>query len=181
MKALIFHGTHGTPQGNWFQWLQEHLMVQGWQVATPKLPTPEGQSYDNWKTALEEQVPGFADVDVVFGHSCGGSFVLRLLEDNLIQPQKSYLIATVITPTGHGLDELNSTFIDPGFNWEKIKTACDDFVIFQGSDDPYVSMEQAETLSKNLGTPIQLLEKAGHINADAGYTDFPEILDFIDE
>ena len=62
-----------------------------------------------------------------------------------------------------------------------IKTACDNFVIFQGNDDPYVSMSQAKTISENLDTPIQVLEKAGHINADTGYTNFSEILDFIND
>ena len=79
MKALIFHGTLGSPEGNWFPWLQDHLMMQGWQVATPKLPTPDNQSYDNWKAALEEQVPGFSDVDIVFGHSCGGFICAQII------------------------------------------------------------------------------------------------------
>ena len=48
MKALIFHGTHGSPEGNWFPWLHGELISKGWDVDVPAFPTPEGQSLDNW-------------------------------------------------------------------------------------------------------------------------------------
>ena len=46
MKALIFHGTMGSPNGNWFPWLQSELISKGWDVDVPAFPTPEGQSLD---------------------------------------------------------------------------------------------------------------------------------------
>ena len=180
MKALIFHGTYGSPQGNWFEWLQEHLMMEGWQVAIPTLPTPEEQSLDNWKQALATQVPGFQDVDVMIGHSCGGSFALRLLEEGLAQPQQTILVSAVIDALGNQFDELNKSFVDMSFDWEKIKSACENIIVFHGDNDPYVSLSQAETISTKLSAPLTLIKDGGHINADAGYTEFPEILEFLD-
>lgn len=180
MKALIFHGTHGSPQGNWFQWLQEHLMIEGWQVATPKLPTPENQSYDNWKLALEKQIPGYADVDVVVGHSCGGSFALRLLEESLIEPEQVILVSTVSGKLDNEFDELNHSFIDKPFNWDVIKQACDNFTLLHGDNDPYVPLNQAKSLADNLQTNLIVIENGGHLNSENGYDQFPEILEFLD-
>jgi hypothetical protein len=179
-KALIFHGTHGSPQGNWFPWLQEELMMKGWQVAVPKLPTPEGQSLMGWIEALEEQVPAYQDADVVYGHSCGGAFALRLLEQGLITPEKVILVGTVID-FGNQFDDLNKTFVEAPFDWQKIKTSCDNAVVFHGDNDPYVSMKQAETISENLNAPLHVIKDGGHLNADAGFTEFPALLNCVDD
>jgi predicted alpha/beta hydrolase family esterase len=180
-KALIFHGTQGTPQGNWFAWLQEHLMIQGWQVAVPTLPTPEDQSLENWTVALEEQVPSFAEADLIIGHSCGGAFALRLLEGNIITPEQTILVGTVIDTLGNQFDALNKSFVDTPFNWDSIKENCEDITVFHGDNDPYVPLSQAETLSENLQAPLYVIQNGGHINADAGYTEFPDLLDFIND
>ncbi len=179
MKALIFHGTMGSPKGNWFLWLQDHLMLQGWQVAVPALPTPEEQSLHNWKQALKKQVPGFQEADVLIGHSCGGTFVLKLLEEGIIQPKQALLVGTVIDMINNEFDALNKSFIDESFDWPSIKENCDNTVVFHGDNDPYVPLSQAEEISEKLNAPLQIIKNGGHINTDSGYTEFPEILNFI--
>lgn len=179
-KALIFHGTYGSEKENWFPWLQEELMMAGWQVAVPTLPTPEGQSLENWKQALKEQVSSFREADVLIGHSCGGSFALRLLEEGLIQPKQTILAGAIINVMNNEFDELVKTFIDRPFNWSTIKENCDNTIIFHGDNDPYVPLSQAETISTKLDAPLHIVKGGGHINAEAGYTKFPEILDIID-
>ncbi len=180
MKALIFHGTQGSPQGNWFQWLQEQLMIEGWQVAVPTLPTPDNQSLENWKQALAAQVPGFHDVDVVIGHSSGGTFALRLLEEGLVKPKQTILVSTVIdTINNNEYDTLNKSFIDAPFEWSKIKKNCKDVIVFHGDNDPYVSLSQAETISENLDAPLNIIKDGGHLNAESDYTEFSELLDVL--
>ncbi len=180
-KALIFHGTHGSPEGNWFPWLQEELMMQEWQVAVPKLPTPEEQSLNGWITALEEQVPGYADANLLIGHSSGATFCLRLVEKELIAPDQVILVSAVIDKINIAkYDELNSSFIEEGFNWSKIKNSGTSFTLIHGDNDPYVPLDQPEKIADQLDTPLNLMEDAGHINAESDFTDFPEILDFID-
>lgn len=179
-RALIFHGTHGSPAGNWFPWLQEELMMQGWQVAAPKLPTPDGQSIDGWIEALKDQIPGYAEADVLVGHSCGGTFALRLLEKNLVEPDQTILVSCLIDQIkNEEYDSLNSSFIDHPFDWSVIKNACEDITIFHGDDDPYVSKSQAETISEKLDAPLHFIKDGGHLNADTGYTSFPALLDSI--
>lgn len=180
MKALIFHGTLGFPQGNWFPWLQEELLMQGWEVAVPTLPTPEDQSLDNWKQALTNQVPGFEQADILIGHSCGGAFTLRLLEEKMIQPKHTILVSTVIDIINNNkLDNLNASFIDKPFNWPAIKKNCGNVTVFHGDNDSYVPLTQAETISEKLDTSLHIIKDGGHINTESGYTEFPEILEYL--
>lgn len=180
-KALIFHGTMGSPDGNWFPWLQEELMLQEWQVAVPKLPTPEGQTLENWITALEEQVPGYADADLLIGHSCGATFCLRLIEKKLITPKQAILVSTVKTKINNEeYDALNHSFIEPNFNWQTIKNSGTSFTLIHGDNDPYVPLNQPEAIADALDITLHMMKDGGHLNAESGFTDFPEILDFID-
>ncbi len=176
MKVLIFHGTHGSPQGNWFPWLQQCLTEKGHVVHVPALPTPQDQSLQNWKRALLEQVPDFEKADLMIGHSCGGSFALRLLEEALIQPKQTILVSAVIGALGNQFDALNKSFIDAPFDWKKIGVRCDDISIFHGKDDPYVPTTHAETISEQLNAALHMIENGGHLNAEAGYLEFPDLL-----
>ena len=156
-------------------------MMEGWQAAVPALSTPEYQSLENWKRALAEQVPAYAEADLLIGHSLGGTFILRLLESDLIKRKQVILVSTLIDEINNEeYDSLNKSFIDTSFQWNKIKENCGKVFVFHGDDDPYVPMSQAETISKELDAPLQIIKGGGHINADSGYTEFPEILDVID-
>ena len=51
--------------------------------------------------------------------------------------------------------------------------------IIHGDDDPYVPVEHARQLSGFIDAPLHIIKDGGHLNAETGYTQFPEILDFL--
>lgn len=179
-RALIFHGTQGSPEGNWFPWLQDELMMEGWQVAVPKLPTPEGQSLNNWINALEDQVPGYKNVDLAIGHSLGATFTLHLLERQLLKSSNIILVSALIDKIDNEeYDTLNKTFIEGEFDWKTIQKSGTDFTLIHGENDPYVPIEQPNLIADKLDIPLNILPNGAHINAESGFTQFDEILDFI--
>jgi len=171
--AIIIHGTGGSPAGNWFPWLKTELVKLGYEVYVPKFPTPENQSLDNWMKVFDEYWDKLDGDSILIGHSLGPAFILSVLE-KLDKPIKAaYLVAGFVGFLDNAeFDELNKTFVDKDFDWDKIKENCGKFVVINSDDDPYVSLEKGRELSGKLGTELVVMNKAGHINSDSGYIEF---------
>jgi len=74
-----------------------------------------------------------------------------------------------------------NTFAQREFNWDKIKGNCKKFYIFHSDNDPYIKLEKAEGMAKNLDIDVILVKNAGHFNKSAGYTKFELLLEKIKE
>lgn len=179
MKVFIFHGTMGSPKGNWFPWLKRELKGLGIEVFVPRFPTPEGQNLDNWLKTFEPYQK-YVNKDSVFvGHSMGPAFIFRLLEKR----QLPILASILVVPFYKELDlpepfvKLIKTFIDHPFDWEKIKQNRPKFTVFCGADDPYVPIEQPRFIAEKLGAKLKIIKGGKHLNSEAGYTKFPEVLE----
>ncbi len=180
MNAIIIHGSFGSPEENWFPWLKAELEKVGVEVFVPAFPTPEGQNLENWLNVFEEFEGQVNEETVFVGHSLGPVFVLNVLE-KLDSPVKAaFFVAGFVGNLGNAeFDEINATFADRMFDWEKIKENCGKFFVFYSDNDPYVSGEKAKELARNLGVEAELVQGAGHFNENSGYTKFELLLERI--
>lgn len=177
--ALIFHGTRGRTDGNWFPWLKDELEKQGYVVAIPQFPTPEGQSLKSWLALLENYKDFIRKDSVLIGHSLGGLFLLRVLE-RLDQPVRAaFFIAAPVGVRPILYYDTDLAFSGFDFNWKLIRTKAKHFEVFHSNNDPYISLPNGEKLAEKLGVELRLIKNAGHINAESGYTDFPPLLEKI--
>lgn len=181
MDLIILHGTKGSPEGNWFQWLKEKAEESGYRVFIPRLPTPENQSKDNWCEALRNQAPVFGHDTILAGHSLGATFMLHILEVVQEPIAKSIFVSPVIDKLGiEEYDTLNKSFLKtPDFDWSTISNNAGEIVYFHGNNDPYVPLEQSQTLQRKLGGELLVIPEGGHLNSESGYTEFPEILEHL--
>lgn len=180
-KALILHGTMGSPDGNWFPWLKTSLEDLGYEVFIPILPTPKNQSLKNWIHVLKEQVMCLGEIDLVFGHSLGANFILHILENGLCKPENSILVSALNDFIGiEDYDALNNSFFK-NFNWDNIKANSHNISIIHGDNDPYVPIKQAQDIANNLYVNLKIIKNGGHLNSENGYTEFPLLLDLINE
>ena len=176
MKAIIVHGSYGSPEENWFPWLKKELEKRGFEVFVPKFPTPEGQSLQNWLRDFEQYKKHLGPETILIGHSLGSSFILRILESGG-RAKAAFLVAGFTGKLGdRKFDRINRTFTEPEFNWKKIMENCPSFTVFHSDNDPYVPLEKGKELAEKLGTEPVIMEGAGHFNAKAGYTKFPRLL-----
>jgi predicted alpha/beta hydrolase family esterase len=184
MKTVIFHGTDGSPDGNWFPWLKTELEKLGHEVFVPKMPTPDNQSVDTWVEATHDQLPFKFDSDtILIGHSLGATWILDALSYPPTKPVKaSFLVSGFLEDLGDEFfDSHNHTFTHFPIDWEKVRTHAGKITIFHGDNDPYVPTAQAEKLAKKLGVKPIFIKNGGHLNAESGYTKFPELLKMIKE
>lgn len=180
MKVFLVHGAFGSPEGNWFPWLKKELENKNYEVIVPKFPTPVNQNLNNWIKIFEPYFNKLDENSILVGHSLGCAFILNILERIEIRVKKVVLVAPFAGFLNNPkFDEVNKTFLDKNFNWDKIKGNCSEFVILYSDNDPYVPEKKVLELSKNLGIEPVLIKGGRHLNKKAGFSEFPELLELI--
>ena len=71
------------------------------------------------------------------------------------------------------------TFAQKSFDWQQIKSNCQNFVIFHSDNDPYIKLEKAQEVAEHLGAEVTLVKGAGHFNKATGYETFDLLLEKI--
>ena len=179
MNFFIIHGVYAEPNANWFPWLKKKLEGMGYEVIVPKFPTPLDQTLESWLMALSNYENKINEETVLIGHSLGAAFILNYLERTNKRIKAAIIIAGFHKPLGIQYDELNKTFVGKEFNWDKVKSSCGKFLVFASDNDEYIPFELTEELTRNLNAEFNLVHDGGHLNAKAGYKDFPLLLETI--
>ena len=178
--VLIVHGTGGNPERNWFPWLRQELEKLGCRVFVPRFPTPENQSLKSWLEVFERYKKYLDEKSIVVGHSLGPAFLLNVLEKKRTPIKAAFFVAGFTGLLGNKTyDLLNKTFTDKVFDWITIKKTSRKFYVINSDNDPYVPLERGRDIAKRLGAEFTVLEKAGHINQESGYTKFNILLEKI--
>ncbi len=173
MKVFILHGYRANPEANWFPWLAKQLKDLGHEVTVPEFPTPA--TFSDWQKVLTSET--FDEKTVLIGHSLGGTYSLRLLENSPLI-HAAILVAPPIRKLGmEELDHHNASFYDHEFVWDAIHNNCDNIIVYHSDNDPYVPLEQAKVITEKLDAELEMIPNSGHLNADAGFTEFPQLLD----
>jgi predicted alpha/beta hydrolase family esterase len=181
MTVIILHGTKGSPHINWFPWLRQQLQARGETVHVPHLPTPDSQTPAAWHTALAAQCPPIDSSTTLVGHSLGANFILHILERLIAPVAQSIFVAPVIDDIAfEEYSHLNEPFTHHLYDWPRIRTNAGVPIILHGTDDPYVPPAQATRLQYEIGGLLNLIPNGGHLNGEAGYTEFPLLLRLFD-
>ncbi len=175
-EVFIFHGTAGSPKGNWFPWLKSELENLGCRLTVPRFPTPEGQSLDSWLEILSKYEKQITVSTILIGHSLGGLFLLRLLERLSHRVAAAYFVAAPVGVKPILYYDGDEKFSGFSFNWKEIKKKASKFFVYHSDNDPYVSLGNGEELARRLGVNLTLIPSAGHLNAESGYTKFDRLL-----
>jgi uncharacterized protein len=181
MKFFIIHGAYGNSKENWFPWLKEKLLSQGHEVFVPNLPTPEGQSLENWTRAFELLMKKIDEETIFVGHSLAPAFILSVLEKINIKIKACYFVAGFTGLLNDDLDIINQTITNREFDWDKIKQNCEKFVCYQSTNDPYISIEKGKELADKLDAEFIIVKNAGHFNKKSGFTQFQTLFNKISQ
>ena len=184
-KAIILHGTEGSPEGNWFRWLEAKLKAKGVEVWLPALPKAERPSLREWRDFVEANCPFPIDDDtVVIGHSSGAALSLVLsgrmklgalvAVSPFVPFEKSY--------SGTKWDA-NSRLFDVDFNWSAIKTNSSKRLVICSDDDPYIPANVFRYISEQIDAETVLVPEQGHFNLEKSeiYHEFPLLLSLLME
>jgi predicted alpha/beta hydrolase family esterase len=179
-NVFIIHGAYGSNQENWIPWLVDELTKEGVKVTAPNFPTPRDQSYDSWLNIILPYSDCFDAESILVGHSIGAAFALCVLEKIDVTIDKTILVSGFLGSLNNpDFDLINKSISGHQFNWSVIKANSRHFQIIHGIDDPYVPPIKSQELSTILGVPAIKIPNGGHLNEQAGFREFPILLDLV--
>ena len=174
-KYIILHGSFGSPDGNWFPWLKTELEKRGHEVIVPQMPVGVGkQNFENWSKVLDKS--NINDNTIIIAHSIAPIFVCKYLITNQIKVKRLVFVCGFNNYLGISpeYDAVNKPmFID---NLAEVKKYSKDIICYYSDNDPYVKFEVEKLFADTISNSKFLVNSAGHINAESGYTSFEEIL-----
>ena len=176
---FIIHGSFGSPYGNWFNWLHDFIEDDGKEVYVPAFPIGvDYQNYDNWSKLLKYYLDlGLIDeTTTIIGHSIAPVFISKFLIENKVKVKKLIFVCGFNNYTGINdeYDKVNSSmYLD---KVEDVKNYAKDIICFYSDNDPYVKYEVEKEFINKVATESILINGAGHINSEAGYDTFEEIV-----
>lgn len=178
MTVLILHGVDGHAGIHWQGWLHNELIVLGHKVIMPTLPDVHHPNRHTWLTTIQKLVAHVPTSELILvGHSLGVASALDFAEAS------STAIKALVSVSGFANNygsELNGYFMaERNIDFAKVTHNLENAFVFYGNNDPYVPQTELADLATQLNVSPTIIPNGGHLNTDAGFTTFPELLSTI--
>lgn len=181
-RAVILHGTQGSPDGNWFRWLETRLRSKGLEVWLPQLPHAEQPSLSEWLGFVHDNCPfPIDDQTLLIGHSSGAALALALAASSESEigavAAVSPFVPMKYTYVGSEWDA-NASLFDLEFDWQRVKSHVVKLLLVCSDNDPYIPTDVFDYIAKQSGAEQVVVTGQGHFNLEASsdFTEFPLLL-----
>lgn len=162
-KVLLLHGWGGSDYPHWQSWLAGEIAKDYGCVNFLKFSNFDEPKLNVWMQELESALDDFKP-DIIICHSLANTLWFHLCNTKKINEiEKLYLVAPPSLTCK--VEELKEFFpLTPPLNLYAKKT-----LLVTSTNDPYLSVDEAKELQQSLHVTMEVLENAGHINAESGY------------
>jgi uncharacterized protein len=161
------------PQKKWKQWIAQQMPDVD--VLLPLFPSGNNAKYDEWKIYFEKLIPFFGDNVTLVGHSLGGMFLAKYLQDNPLEKPVRRIVIVAARYHTNGADHSGSFKVTSATNLSK---SAHEIHLFHSKDDPQVEYESLEKFAADSPDAIvHSFENRGHFTD----TTFPEMLELLQQ
>ena len=169
-KALLLHGWGGSDFPHWQSWLAGEIAKDYGCVNFLKFSNFDEPKLHNWMQELQVALNDFKP-DIVICHSLANTLWFHACNTQEIQEiEKLYLVAPPsLTCKVNELSEFFPVNVPS-------KLYAKSTLLISSSNDPYMSIKEAKALQESLDVKMEIIENAGHLNADSGYGKWEWIL-----
>ncbi len=193
MQFVIFHGSLGSKDGNWFPDLEQKLTDMGQEVYCPQYPVDayeeitKGsqtiQNLDSWMKTFEKEVlPHLSPKKKIcfVGHSLGNLFILHVLAKHKITLDCVIFVSPCLDKLGlvpWQYDLVNTTFYKTDFDYKALVKLAPTSYVFYSDNDPYIEPRRALHFASVMESSPIFVKRAGHLNAEVNLNEFPLVFD----
>ena len=156
----------------WVSKIKASLENNGFRTVFELFPDSIEARAKYWIPFLNKHLRAGLD-DVLLGWSCGAVAAIRYAQNHKVKGL--VLISPYYTDLGSELVR-RSGFVTEPWDWEQIKSNCDQIAIFHSNDDPYIDNREFDYLIQCLNAENIELKGRGHFNEQQ---EFPELLEYI--
>jgi predicted alpha/beta hydrolase family esterase len=182
-KVFIIHGCPSnkekamnpetrTYDKHWMPWIKRQLASQGVETYLPLMPDPWEPDYEKFKEEFGKYT--VSENDILVGHSCGTTFLIRWLGDTKQTVAKLILVAPwkIADKDNAARKQYYEYPIDV-----TIKDRVGEIVYFTAEDEDEDGKKSLDIIHDALGGNIIELKGRGHYTLrDMGTEEFPELL-----
>ena len=171
-KVLILHGWGGSDFPHWQSELASEIAKNYGTVSFPLLENCHFPSKNRWIKQVKKLLEKFKPHTVVC-HSLSNTLWFWLCKENIVEVEKLFMVSP---PSLTTTEQSIKTF----FPCEIPQNICAKEVHLIVSDnDPWIQLEEAESMAKSINASYQVINNAGHINADSNYGKWELIEDLV--
>lgn len=194
MQFIIFHGSLGSKEGNWFPDLKQKLTDMGQEVFCPQYPVDDYeeltkdsvntiQNLDSWMKAFEKEVLPFLSPKkkiCFIGHSLGNLFILHVLAKHNVKLDCAIFVSPCLDKLGlvpWQYDLVNTTFYKTDFDFKELLKLVPTSYVLYSDNDPYIEPRRAVHFASVMESSPIFVRRAGHLNAEVNLNEFPLVFD----
>lgn len=192
------HGSYGSPEENWFRWLESELVIKGHKVILKQFPvdswseveqigpqkmtdfTPK-QSLSIWEDFFVKNILTEikSEPTIFVGHSSAPIFLLHMLQKYDFRLEGAVFVAPFFNipdrPEIWQFYPTNKTFYCYDLDFAKIKSQLGKSYVVYGDDDPYVPATEPPLFAQKLESELIVVPKGGHCGGI--FKEFPLLRD----
>ena len=194
MQYLIMHGSYGSPEENWFRWLEKQYLDHGDSVILHQFPVDSwdkvtsigsekidsfspNESLQSWERYFVANVlPKIQHTQTTFiGHSIAPIFLLHMLSKYDFNLEKAIFVSPFFNipnrPEIWQFYPVNKTFYSYDFDFELLKKKIGKSYVVYGDNDPYVPASEPPLFAEKLDAEIHVVKNGKHCGSN--FTEFP--------
>jgi predicted alpha/beta hydrolase family esterase len=152
----------------WKDRLEEDL-GDTFEILRPEMPSPGNAQYTEWCIWFERMIPFLRDGVILIGHSLGGVFLARYLNENDISVKVKATILVAAPFNDESIEPLGEFRITGSL--EKFEAQGGQIHLWFSKDDPIVVFDECERYTKAIpSAQVRTFTDRGHFNLES----FPE-------
>jgi len=199
MQYLIMHGSFGSPEENWFRWLESQLLAKGHKVILKPFPVDDWnqleahgkenldsfvpkQNLSAWEHVFKDNILTLVNSEPTYfiGHSLAPIFMLHMLQKYDFKLAGAIFVAPFFDipdrPAIWQFYPVNKTFYSYDFDFAKIKSQITgkSYVIY-GDNDQYVPATEPPLFAQKLGSKTIVVPGGKHCGSN--FKEFPLVFE----
>lgn len=161
-KTLILHGWGGSDAPHWQNHLASEIAKNYGTVSFPLLDNCHFPSKNRWLKQVKKILEDFKPHTVVC-HSLANTLWFWLCQEKLETVERLFMVSPPSLTT-------NEATLKTFFPCEiPSNVYANQIHLIVSDNDPWIKLDEAETMTKSINASYTVIENAGHINADSGY------------